>query len=301
MTDLLVIGDVNPDIIVSGTPDDLGFSQAEQLVSGVDLVIGGSASITAHGAARLGAEVALVGVVGDDALGRWLRDGLVAGGVDVTGVRIDDVAATGASVLLDRGRDRAILTHLGAIGSLAEGDLAGLPDRPARHVHVASFFLLPETVRGELVPHLRRWRTAGVSVSVDTNFDPEQRWDTGELLRHVDVCLPNETEAAALDWAGFAGERVVKLGAAGARWEGHGETVTTAAPEVPAYADATGAGDSFNAGYLVARVEGRPPSEALAWGVAAGSLSTRGRGGTAAQPTREELLSLVSGPETGPR
>ena len=294
MTDLVVIGDVNPDVVVAGVPADLAFGQAERLVDGIDLLVGGSASITAHGAARLAADVSLVGVVGADPLGGWLCEQLSSAGVDVSRVRVDDAAPTGASVVLDRGGDRAILTRLGAIGSLSAGDLEDLPDLPARHVHVASYFLLPPAAREALPSQLARWRTAGATCSVDTNYDPAGRWDVGGLLNSVDLCLPNETEAAALDWTGYAGERVTKRGAAGADWEGGGDRVRVAAPTADDYVDSTGAGDSFDAAYLVARLEGRTPAEALTWAVAAGTLSTRGRGGTAGQPTRAELVELAA-------
>lgn len=295
--DLLVIGDVNPDVIVTGVAQPVPFGQAERLVEAVSVVIGGSAAITAAGAARLGAWVELVGVLGADPFGALVADLLAARGVGLRGVRRDLEQPTGVSVILDSGADRAILTAPGAIGSLRAGDLDSLPDRPARHVHVASYFLLDPEVRAALPGHLGRWRAAGVTTSVDTNHDPEDAWDLGDLLDHVDVFLPNETEVERFGAAAVAEvpELVVTRGAAGATVRTVGGEHRSAPPPSVDYADATGAGDSLTAGYLVARAEGRPPEEALDWGVCAGTLSTRGRGGTAAQPTRAELLAAVPG------
>jgi hypothetical protein len=86
--DLLVLGDANPDLIVRGDviPE---FGQAEKLVDGADLVIGGSGAIAACGAARLGLRVAFSGVVGDDVFGRFMLDALAERGVDTTGLVVD--------------------------------------------------------------------------------------------------------------------------------------------------------------------------------------------------------------------
>ncbi|MEZ5097873.1 MAG: carbohydrate kinase family protein [Nocardioides sp.] len=276
---------------------ELAFGQAEQLVDGIELVVGGSASITAHGAARLGLGVALVAVVGDDALGGWLRERLSDAGVDASRVRATSAAGTGASVLLDRGGDRAILTHLGAIGLLSPDDLHGLPDLPARHVHVASYFLLPADVRAALPAQLARWRAAGATTSVDSNDDPSRRWDVDALFAVVDIALPNEAEeralAAAGAWEGFDGEVVVKQGPGGAAWRRGEDSLSVPAPPPERLVDTTGAGDSFNAAYLAARFAGLDARTALAWGVAGGTLSTRASGGTAAQGTRAEIEQLA--------
>ena len=86
--DLLVVGEINPDIVVTDPDPVPVFGQAERLVEGIRLTIGSSSAITACGAARLGLRVAIVGVVGDDALGRFTLDALAARGVDVSACRI---------------------------------------------------------------------------------------------------------------------------------------------------------------------------------------------------------------------
>ena len=138
--DLLVVGDVNPDIVVSG--GDPRYGQREVLVDGVTLTIGGSASIMAAAAARLGLRVALAGVVGDDPLGRFMLDELAARGVDVAACRIDPDRPTGATVILARDGDRAILTAEGTIPELTAADVPDTLLERTRHVHVASYFLL---------------------------------------------------------------------------------------------------------------------------------------------------------------
>ena len=142
MHDLLVLGDCNPDLLITG--DDLAFEfgQREKLVSGMLLTIGGSASITACGAARLGLRTAFVGVVGDDEFGRFMLDEMRALGVDVSGCPVDPSAPTGMTVAAVRDGDRAMLTLPGTIASLSAGQVPAELVTGARHLHVGSYYLL---------------------------------------------------------------------------------------------------------------------------------------------------------------
>src|SRR5262245_64214428 len=112
--DLVVVGEINPDLILSGniTP---AFGQVEQMVDDATLTIGSSSVIFACGAARLGLRVAFVGKVGDDIFGRFMREQMAERGIDTSGVVVDPAIPTGLSVILSRGDDRAILTHPGSI------------------------------------------------------------------------------------------------------------------------------------------------------------------------------------------
>ena len=97
--DLVVIGDVNPDVVVRDA--EPAFGQHEEIVSSIELTIGGSASIMATAAARLGLRVALIGVVGDDPLGRFMLAELAARDVDVDACRVDRRMPTGATVIIE--------------------------------------------------------------------------------------------------------------------------------------------------------------------------------------------------------
>ncbi|MFZ0325612.1 MAG: carbohydrate kinase family protein [Actinomycetes bacterium] len=293
--DLLVIGDLNPDLIVTGSDLTPRFGQVEQLVSGATLETGGSAAITALGAARLGLRVGLVAAVGDDDLGRLMVDRVTAAGVDVSHVRVHDSAPTGLSVILDRGDDRAIFTSLGSIDALTPDDLSTLADHPARHVHLASFFLLDPGLRASFPLTLRRFRSTGVTTSVDTNWDPHGLWQLDELMREVDIALPNRAELTAvtrqpglrdgLRTLSDLGPRTAcKLGRVGAATLVDDRVVAVAAPTSEELVDAVGAGDSFNAGYLCGHLTGQGLVDSLRLAVAVGTASTGGRGGTATQP-----------------
>jgi sugar/nucleoside kinase (ribokinase family) len=295
--DVLVVGDANPDLLLRGDVRPR-FGQVEQLLSGADLVLGGSAAITAAGCARLGLRTALLAAVGDDVFGALTREHLTARGVYLLAAANHGVP-TGLSVILSEPDDRAILTLPGTIAALRPADVTdGLLAR-AGHVHVASLYLQPALAAG-LAGVFARAHGLGLTTSLDTNWDPAERWASiTEILGHTDFFLPNAAELLAVSGAATpeagaarlvaAGPTVVmKDGARGARaWWPGGEC---AAPGRPVeVVDSTGAGDSFNAGFLAARLAGRPVEEAVGWAAVAGSLSTRAAGGTAAQATRDEL------------
>jgi sugar/nucleoside kinase (ribokinase family) len=299
--DLVVLGDCNPDLLVTGA-DEPKFGQIERVVDGARLVVGGSAAIMACGAARLGLSTGLVGVVGDDFLGRFMRESVAELGVDVSGVVVDGETPTGISVVLVRDGDRAILTALGTIPALS----AALVDvellRAARHVHVSSYFL-QERLRKELPALLADAKSAGATVSVDPNWDPREKWDGGllELLREVDLLFANEeevrriareddVESAARKLAQLGPRVVVKLGAVGALAVRDAALVRASAPRVEVV-DTVGAGDSFDAGFLAGFLSERSDEESLELACACGALSTRAAGGTAAQPTLSGAMS----------
>lgn len=307
--DLLVLGDANPDLVLTGDVDP-AFGQAERLVDEAHLTVGGSGAIVATGAARLGLRVGFCGVVGDDPFGRFLRDELDRRGVDVGGLLLDEARPTGVTVVLARPTDRAILTHAGTIADLRTDMIDPARLERARHVHVSSYFL-QQILAPELPALFERVRAGGATTSVDPNWDPSGRWDGGlrDLLGHIDVFLPNAIEAtriagidelddAVLALAERAGVVVAKDGADGAL-AAHGERlVRAAAPAIDAL-DTTGAGDAFDAGYLASMLAGDPLERSLAIANACGALSTRALGGVDAQPTMEEALALLSGSDAG--
>lgn len=301
--DLLILGDANPDLVLTGDVDP-AFGQAERLVDEARLTVGGSGAILATGAARLGLRVGFCGVVGDDPFGRFLRDELERHDVDVGGLVVDPDRPTGVSVVLARPTDRAILTHAGTIADLRTHLIDPARLERARHVHVSSYFL-QQSLAPELPALFERVRAGGATTSVDPNWDPSGRWDGGlrDLLGHLDVFLPNATEAsrvagidelddAVLALAERAGVVVAKAGAGGAL-AAHGERlVRAAAPTIDAV-DTTGAGDAFDAGYLASMLAGDPLERSLAIANACGALSTRALGGVDAQPTMEEVLGYL--------
>ncbi len=295
--DLLVAGEINPDLILTGdvTPE---FGQVEKLVDTAALTVGSSSAIFACGAARLGLKVAFVGVCGDDIFGRFMLDELQKRRVDISSVIIRSNGETGFSVILNQGTDRAILTYPGLIAALQASDLSDDLLRQARHLHVASYFLQKDLQPGLLALY-QRAHSLGLTTSLDTNYDPSGRWlDFDRLLAVTDVFLPNQTEALSIARAAdveMAAEQlarqaqivVVKLGAEGALACSRAGMVRSASPEVQVV-DTVGAGDSFDAGFLYGYLNNWEIGKSLRLACICGAYSTRQAGGTNGQPDLEE-------------
>jgi sugar/nucleoside kinase (ribokinase family) len=304
--DLLVLGDVNPDLVLWGGDVVPAFGQAEHLVDEAELVIGGSGGILACAAARLGLRVALAGVVGADLFGGFMREQLAARGVDTRGVSVDPHRPTGVTVVLSGPIDRGMLTMTGTIADLRAELVDPELVRSSRHLHVSSYFL-QRGLTPDLPDLFDLAHAGGATTSVDPNWDPAETWDGGllDLLDRTDVLLPNVMEATRLartsdlaDAARRLAARArlvpVKTGAEGAV-AAEGERIVRS-PAVPvSVVDTTGAGDSFDAGFLAAWLDGAPLERALAVANACGALSTRAVGGTAAQPTMAEAARALEG------
>lgn len=301
--DILVVGEINPDLILSGDVEP-AFGQVEKLIDSAALIIGSSSAIFACGAARLGLKVAFLGKCGDDLFGRFMLEEMSARRVDIRSVIRVPNGSTGLSVILNRGVDRAILTHSGLIPTLRAEDVPDELLAQARHLHAASYFL--QTALQPGLPGLfERAHALGLSTSLDTNYDPSEQWrGFDDLLAVTDVFLPNEAEACSLTGetdvekavdhlAGRVNTLVVKLGAKGALGVSGAQRVRV--PSIPVKViDTVGAGDSFDAGFLYGYLHGWGLEKSLRAAVVCGSLSTRAAGGTAAQAGLDEVLHELS-------
>ena len=209
--DLLILGDANPDLVLTGNVEP-ALGQAERLLEDAHLTVGGSGAIVACGAARLGLRVAFCGVIGDDHFGRYMRDELERRGVDMRGLVVEPNRSTGLTVVLARPDDRAILTHEGTIGELRADLIDPELLTAARHVHVASYFL-QRRLAPDLPALFDRVRGDGATTSVDPNWDPTERWNGGvrELLSYTDVFLPNATEATHIAETASVDDAVITL------------------------------------------------------------------------------------------
>ncbi len=291
--DVTIAGELNLDLILYGLPEQLP-QERELLADGMILTLGSSSAIVAHNLAALGSRVGFQSRIGDDPLGQIALDRLQQSGVDVSLVRrVPGSTTTGLTVILHHEAWRNILTYAGTIAetSWQDLDLDYLGD--SRHFHFSSYYL-QRALRprvGELFQYLK---SKGLTISLDTNDDPDDRWEGGlhEVLRHVDVFLPNEREACKAagteDLEAALGKLsdlvplvVVKLGREGAMAQRGAERFASPSHKVVAV-DAVGAGDSFDAGFLHEYVRGADLATCLASGNKAGALSTTRPGGTEA-------------------
>ena len=303
MFDLLVIGEINPDIILRDTNVVPRFGQVEKTVDAADLTIGSSSVITACGAARLGLKVAFIGVVGDDVYGRFMLDAMQKRGLDISHCLVDPTLQTGFTVILAKpDGDRAMLTYSGTISALTPQQVNHALIRQTRHLHVGSYFLL-DGLRDSLPDLFAAAHAHGVTTSLDPNWDPYEKWQAADILPHCDVLLPNAAEIQRLanrdtfeesltTLAEIVPTLAVKLGAEGGLVR-QGEEVVQERPFPVAVIDTVGAGDSFNAGFLYGFINQWPLAKTLQLALACGSLSTRAAGGTTAQPTLDEATKLI--------
>jgi sugar/nucleoside kinase (ribokinase family) len=301
--DILVAGEINPDLILTGdvVPQ---FGQVEKLVDSAALTIGSSSAIFACGSARLGLKVAFIGVCGDDIFGRFMLDEMSKRGVDVSHVIFRSDGQTGLSVILNAQADRAILTHPGLIAELQASDIPDDLLRQSRHLHVASYFLQTKLRPG--VPNLfQRAHSLGLTTSLDTNYDPSEQWlGFDELLSVTDIFLPNKTEALSITKVNdveIAAKQIadktklvaVKLGADGALACSQAGKFKSESISVNVV-DTVGAGDSFDAGFLYGYLNNWEIKKSLRLACVCGALSTQQAGGTNGQPTLEEAMKHVS-------
>ncbi len=305
--DVLAVGELNPDLILSGMTAPAPVLGTEQEFGSQRLVLGSATAICAVALSRLGLRTAMVARVGADDYGRFCIGRLRDEGVDVSGVVIDPAAATGLTVAITYPSDRLLLTLPGAMRSLTAGDVKPAQLDRARHLHVSSYFLQHGLQPG-LTGLFDAAHARGLTTSLDTGWDPNGEWLADTLratLAKVDVVLPNESEltrlggsadlglaAAALLECG-AKQVAVKRGAAGATlYDRRTEISVAGFPARPV--DTTGAGDNFNAGFLFGLLAGWPAERSLRLGNACGAMSVHvigGVGGYGGMPDVEAFMA----------
>ncbi|HEY4054788.1 MAG TPA: carbohydrate kinase family protein [Terriglobales bacterium] len=301
--DITIAGELNLDLILYGLPQQLA-PERELLADRMVLTLGSSSAIVAHNLATLGTRIGFQSYIGEDALGRIALERLTLGGVDTSRVRAEKSVGTGLSVILQRDGWRNILTYPGAISSLSLCDLDLEYLSNARHFHLSSYYL-QSSLRPNVPDLFRRLKANGLTISLDTNDDPEGRFeeDLYNVLELVDIFLPNQREAcriAGTDDLEIAATKlsrivpllVVKTGAQGAIAVRGNERIDSAAVNV-GIVDPVGAGDSFDAGFLHAYLKGQSLRDCMTAGNAAGALCATRSGGTEAfldREYREEFL-----------
>ena len=302
--DVCVVGEINLDLILYGLPKELVLDR-ELLASGLALTLGSSSAIFAHNLSMLGNKVGFISKTGGDALGKMALERLSVAGVDVGRVsQATGRTATGLTVVLPYLRQRYILTYPGTMFELRYSDIDLGYVRSARHLHVSSFFL-HRALRPRILDLFREAKGAGLSTSLDTNDDPENKWDRDllEVLKYVDIFLPNDREAKKIArtddlsqainlLAGLAKIVVVKRGSSAAICRSGQEQVSLMPPSVKAVDD-IGAGDSFDAGFVRQFLTGAKLEDCLAFANTAGAYSTTKEGGTEAFRDRAALSSFI--------
>jgi len=302
--DVCVVGEINLDLILYGLPKDLVLDR-ELLASGLAVTLGSSSAIFAHNLSLLGNKVGFISKTGGDALGKMALERLSGAGVDVGRVKqATGRTATGLTVVLPYLNQRYILTYPGTMFEMQYSDIDMGYVRSARHLHVSSFFL-HRALRPRITDLFRQAKAAGQSTSLDTNDDPENKWDRDllDVLKYVDVFLPNDREAKKIArtddlsqainmLAGIAKVVVVKRGASAAICRSGQEQCSLMPPTVKPVDD-VGAGDSFDAGFIHQFLKGAKLEDCLGFANVAGAYSTTKEGGTEAFRDRAALANFI--------
>lgn len=301
--DVIAIGELNVDLLLNRID---GFPEIgkEKFAGDMLLTLGSSTAIFAANSAALGVRTGFAGMIGRDTFGELVKRSLREKGVDTRFVIESDACATGATIVMNYGEDRANLTYQGAMDRMRFADVDKELFTLTRHIHLSSVFMQSGLMQdlGEL---LRYARSQGVTVSLDTQWDPAETWnfDCRTLLPLVDVFLPNEKELMALTRRATVDEAirevvpylgnaaVVKCGSRGSllvRRDGSVHALDACLNRQ--VVDAIGAGDSFNAGFVRCFVQGRPLEECQRLGNLIGAVSTTAAGGTGAFASREAVV-----------
>jgi ribokinase len=282
---IAVVGSINLDLVVGVERHP---APGETVVGGDRRELpGGKGANQAVAAARLGAEVAMVGRVGADAQGTRLRDHLAGEGIDVEHVAVDDEAPTGmALIAVDATGENTIVVSPGANARVDLGDVQGAGDVLA----AAAVTLLQHEVPAAAVDAA----IGAAGGTVVLNPAPARA-----LTRQVDVLVPNRGELARL--TGRSGEPaelarsvvlaaavVVTLGSEGVLVVEGDRTERIEAPRVDAV-DSTGAGDAFCGALAQALAEGAELVEAAGWAVRVAAVSVTRVGAQGGLPRREDV------------
>jgi len=281
MTRITVVGSINLDFVATASH----LPGPGETVTGATMATypGGKGANQALAARRLGAEVAMIGRVGADALADQALALLKTDGVDLSGVGVDASAPTGAALIaVDAEAENQIVVASGA-------NLAITPD------------MLPASIDDPLILQLEipmdtiAAAAARATGFVCVNLAPAHLDVDDAVLKRADLLVVNEGEAEAFGKRlhGLPGLVAITWGSRGAGLFRDGARVATAEPPEVDPVDSTGAGDTFVAALTLAMLEGRAPADALAFACAAGALSTTKPGAQTALPWRAEVEALL--------
>jgi sugar/nucleoside kinase (ribokinase family) len=254
----------------------------------------------------MGLKTAFCGNVGEDETGKFVLDELTRRNIDVRFCISAPNEATGVTLALNWKGDRALVSVLGTISTFSPADFDITILKNARHLHVGSFFL-QSALRPGLAALFAAAHDRGITTSLDAGWDDTGCWDYGirAVLKYTDIFFPNETEAqnitkkndsraAAQDLASFCKIAVIKRGKNGAFCIADGRTYSVPVMGDMPVVDTTGAGDTFNAGFLYAFLHGKPTEACLEYGNAAGSISVGHAGGADAELKIDEIEKLIA-------
>jgi len=302
--DVIVVGELNVDLILNHI-ESLPETGKEKLADEMSFTLGSSSAIFASNLSTLGMKVSFIAKIGNDVFGRFCKEQLEVKGVDTSMLMISDDLKTGATIVLNFGEDRAMITYQGAMKDLGISyitkEMLGL----AKHLHFSSYFLQPG-FKNDLDNLFKMAKETGLTTSLDVQWDPAEQWDFDfkKILPYVDIFLPNESELLNLTGKDLIDTALKAI-------EGHGKLILVKKGKQGSLlcyqnkivngksflndkvVDAIGAGDSFNAGFIFKYIQGFTPEDCQTFGNLIGAISTTQAGGTTAFTGYEETMKIA--------
>ncbi|MDR2894576.1 MAG: carbohydrate kinase family protein [Alistipes sp.] len=299
--DVVALGELNADLILNRI-DSMPVVGKEIYAHDMLLTLGSSTAIFAANAASMGVSVAFAGMIGRDSFGDLVKSTLRSRGVQTDYIIETDRYATGATIVLSYGEDRANVTYQGAMDAMGIDDIDPALFDNARHIHISSIFM-QSALKRDLPRILDLAAEKGCTVSLDTQWDPAEKWDFDykALLPKITVFMPNKGELKLITGSDTIEEAITKIKpylghACVVKCGNKGSMLVTKEGERMLepflntnVVDATGAGDSFNAGFIYGFVNGKPLEECQRIGNLTGAVNTTAAGGTGAFANRAEI------------
>jgi len=303
--DVLTLGDICVDLILNGKDIMPEFGQKEKIFEDYRLEMGGSCTIFACQTAKLGLKTVVLGRTGEDVFGELIVKNLKESGVNTDYIIKDSQYKTGMTIAFNKHDDRGMLTYCGTIDAIENEDISDELLKSVRHFHIGSYFLMKK-IQPYYPGILKKLKEYGATISLDTNWDPEEKWNSGiwNIIPYIDIFLPNENEAMAITDESslekaiqrlreYIPHIVVKKGKKGAVVYSKDEIYEIPSIDVKKV-DAVGAGDTFDGGFVYGFLSGKSIEECAKIGCICGSLNTRAHGGIKGQPRLEEVLKYLA-------
>ncbi|BBI36361.1 carbohydrate kinase family protein [Cohnella abietis] len=301
--DAIVIGDVNIDLVVAGCREIPEPGQ-EVFVDNMTLHVGGGAALFSLALAKLGMKVAFNGNLGGDGFGQFVREQFNRHGIDTRFIKTSTLNNTGISIAINPDKDRSFITYAGSNAELSLQQLDMKSVTLGRHVHLTGY--KGSQNHRDYMEMVFKLKELGLTTSIDVGWDDTGEWYDGifELMNVVDVFFMNEVEVkqytrqfsieeSIRELSKHSRHFVLKLGSTGAVATVDKTTKYRSGFKVPVI-DTTGAGDSFNAGYIFGFLSGQPIEQCLLYANACGAMSVSQFGGSTGTPDRMALERFIA-------
>lgn len=302
--DVYVYGDINIDLVIPGV-NKFPLPGQEDVVETINTYVGGGAAIFTLGIGKLGLHPVFQGTIGDDCYGKFILEEFKHKNVDDALLEISNINKTGISISFTNEKDRSFLTYRGTNDEIDLSKIDLHKVKEARHIHLTSY--MGRKNHTQYLELLKKIKVEGtITVSFDVGWDDSGEWYEGiyELYPYIDILFMNETEAlhysrkqavleAIWDFGKTCPLVVAKLGKKGSIAMQNGQVYEARPYKVQAI-DTTGAGDSFNAGFVYGYLKGKSIEEALKCGNGCGALSVTALGGNTGFPNEGELVQFIS-------